>query len=130
MTSKQSNLQWLAGLMEGEGSFTIHHPKKEKDLGYPGAPKIQLKMTDRDVMERAAHIFGVKLYGPYKNNSAGIRKDYYLIQISTTLAVPWMKLLSPSLGERRKSRIFEILEYYNNNCKYRGWNGRGRYDPK
>ena len=132
----QIDLNWLSGLMEGEGSFTLHHPKREKDKGYPGAPKIQLKMTDEDVMQRAASIFDCKVYGPYTNKArkdGQPKKDVYSIQISVSKAVPWMRLLLPLMGERRQGRIKELLEYYTANCKYRGWNGRGKYveyDPK
>lgn len=122
------DLYWLAGLMEGEGSFGLHHPKREKEKGYPAAPKLQLKMTDEDVMQKAANIFDVKLYGPYSNS--GNRKDYWMIQLSVSKAVPWMRLLLPLMGSRRQDKIKETLEYYTTNCKYRGWNGRREYDPK
>jgi hypothetical protein len=42
------DLHWLAGLLEGEGSFLAGPPSA------PRSPAIQFWMTDRDVVERAA----------------------------------------------------------------------------
>ena len=41
------DLHWLAGLLEGEGTFMTGPPSA------PRAPVIQFWMTDRDVVERA-----------------------------------------------------------------------------
>src|SRR5438552_15840203 len=43
-----SDLRWLAGLLEGEGTFLRPVPSA------PRAPLIRLAMTDHDVVRRAA----------------------------------------------------------------------------
>jgi hypothetical protein len=45
-------LYWLAGLLEGEGSFVKGPPSR------PNCPIVQLAMTDGDVVERAARLLG------------------------------------------------------------------------
>ena len=45
---KETDLTWLAGLLEGEGSFLKAPPSD------PNCPRISLEMTDKDVVERAA----------------------------------------------------------------------------
>jgi hypothetical protein len=55
-TLSKVDIAWLAGLLEGEGSFMRG---KRKD-----APGISLAMTDRDVVERAAKLLRTKCMGP------------------------------------------------------------------
>ena len=45
---KERDLAWLAGLLEGEGSFLKAPPSN------PNCPRISLEMTDKDIVERAA----------------------------------------------------------------------------
>ncbi len=44
-------LHWLAGLLEGEGSFLKPPPSA------PNTPRITLQMTDEDVVQRVQEIF-------------------------------------------------------------------------
>ena len=46
-----TELHWLAGLLEGEGSFMTGPPSS------PGLPVIAVNMTDQDVMARLGRIF-------------------------------------------------------------------------
>lgn len=48
----ERSLYWLAGLLEGEGSFMKGPPSS------PGLPVIRMVMIDRDVVERAASMLG------------------------------------------------------------------------
>ena len=48
---KALTLFWLAGILEGEGSFLARPPSS------PNSPAIRLPMTDVDVVERVAAIF-------------------------------------------------------------------------
>ncbi len=45
--------QWLAGLLEGEGSFLAGPPSARN------VPRVALEMTDRDVVARAARLLAV-----------------------------------------------------------------------
>jgi hypothetical protein len=67
---------WLAGLLEGEGSF-MHGPPSR-----PRMPHIHLKMTDKDIIEKVAAIFQAKYYGPYqadRNNPESTYKPHYSV---------------------------------------------------
>lgn len=48
-------LHWLAGLLEGEGSFMAGPPSS------PGLPVLAVNMTDHDVMARLGRIFNRKV---------------------------------------------------------------------
>ena len=47
----RKDLYWLAGLLEGEGSFQKPAPCE------PKYPRITIKMTNRDIIERVAALF-------------------------------------------------------------------------
>lgn len=94
------DIAWLAGLLEGEGSFTWSY-----------TPQIQLQMTDRDIVERAAKLLGVGLRNPW------MRKDGYQTVWSCvpcgSTAISWMMTLFPLMGERRQAKIRELLTRWN-----------------
>ena len=48
-------LYWLAGILEGEGSFMKGVPSN------PNSPRIAIQMTDKDVLEKVAAIFKVSV---------------------------------------------------------------------
>lgn len=103
------NIHWLVGLLEGEGHFGYtrnYHAKYQPDL-----PKIALRMTDRDVVERAAKIMGgysVCSVEPSRTS----RLVAYTFQVSGRRAAEWMMTLCGSMGIRRRGRIVGILTYW------------------
>ena len=58
-----TELHWLAGLLEGEGSFMTGPPSS------PGLPVIAVNMTDHDVMARLGRIFGRKVHTQKPRNA-------------------------------------------------------------
>ena len=48
-----NQLRWLAGLLEGEGTFLVGGRRA------PNQPSIQIGMVDNDIIGRVADIFGV-----------------------------------------------------------------------
>ncbi len=94
-----ASFMWLVGLLEGEGCFTAG----------AGWPKIALQMTDRDVVARAAKLFGcgVSTKAPSKSATNAPRKTVYATVISGAAAIDWMRALRPYMGERRQARINE-----------------------
>jgi hypothetical protein len=97
MTAEQ--LAWLAGLLEGEGSFMKGPPSK------PGAPCVAVSMTDRDVVERAAALMGVSCQGPYLRKNLKVWKPYYMATVRGYPAADLMKLLRDHMGARRRAQI-------------------------
>jgi len=97
---------WLAGLLEGEGSFHFTM------TGNTPALRIQLAMTDRDIVERVAKIFSITittLSCKDKPNNLGSVKDYYRIYICGAKARAVMRAIQPFMGKRRTEEINKQL---------------------
>lgn len=99
-------LHWLAGLLEGEGSF-LHGPPSK-----PNCPAIVLHMTDLDVVERAAALMGTTSIVRPKARATH-HKPSYLVKVTNRKAIELMKRLKPILGDRRRKRIEDIVARYN-----------------
>lgn len=100
------NLHWLSGLLEGEGCFSGCSNR-------PSHPSIQLAMTDRDVVEKAATILGSRVGGPYFQKKRKVngeaRLPFYRCGVSGRFAVGWMMTLYSLLGSRRRKKISGLL---------------------
>jgi hypothetical protein len=99
-----SELHWLAGLLEGEGSFMVGPPSN------PRMPLIAVHMTDEDVMARVGRIFERKLHVVRPRNPRW--RTSYLIRVQGGNAVRWMRLLRPLMGARRQGQIDRVLASY------------------
>ena len=101
---KSLDIAWLGALIEGEGCFSENH----------GSAQIILSMTDRDVVERAARLFGVKVYEQklrariYKTSPP--YKPAWRLAVCGASAFEWMMTLYQFLGERRKRRVQYFLK--------------------
>ena len=95
------DLCWLAGLLEGEGSFMPGEPSK------PRAPRISLAMTDSDVVHRAAALLGVRSVYAYTRRQG--RKTSFQFAVRGSRATEVMRLLYPLMGARRKAQIERAL---------------------
>lgn len=91
---------WLAGLLEGEGCFSLN----EK------TPTITLCMTDKDIVEKVAKIFKRQMTVDLREKRSGGNKNAYITRICAADAVGWMLTLYSLLGIRRQSKIREILD--------------------
>lgn len=96
------DLYWLAGLLEGEGWFGRNHYT---------TPTIKVSMTDLDVVQRVATLFGnavtVEKRPPDPRHPKA--KPAWSTTIYGHRAVEWMRVLQPLMGERRGARIAELL---------------------
>ncbi|MCQ3931794.1 MAG: hypothetical protein DPW16_15180 [Chloroflexi bacterium] len=92
------DVYWLAGLLEGEGSFLKPRPST------PTIPRITIEMCDKDVIERVAYIFGVN-YVYHRKPRNERRKDGYGVISAAKNAVKIMQAVYPLMGERRKQQI-------------------------
>jgi len=92
---------WLAGLLEGEGSFQI--------LSQPQY-RIELGMTDKDVVERAQKIMGGTMRVREQNQSEKWN-TVYMLQNSRRLEVhEILCAILPFMGQRRQQRIQQLIE--------------------
>lgn len=110
--TREAEIAWLAGIMEGEGSFgAVSRGKSEY------APRVALCMTDRDVVIRAFEIADCgRIYGPYEvlesNVGPGPFKKRYQWIVQGKEAIAFMELVLPYMFERRATKIQEILSVY------------------
>lgn len=98
------DLYWLAGILEGEGSFTNES----------NSPRIQLKMTDRDVVHAARMMINPNA----ELSVARFDNEYktaYILIIQGNLAIQWMMTLYPLMYSRRKERIRSIIAKWKTN---------------
>lgn len=91
---------WLAGLLEGEGTFDAHRGKY---------PRIRLAMTDRDIVGRAATLMGSRIRLSLKREPAA---PTWHAELSGPRAAAIMAELLPYMGTRRSGRIAEVLAVY------------------
>lgn len=99
--STEVEIAWVAGLLEGEGCFFL---TKGNVL------VIQLKMVDKDVVNKAALImisnnFRLREYHDGNPN----HNKTYTMRISGYNAYKWMKILRPYMGLRRSAKIDELI---------------------
>ena len=97
---------WLAGLFEGEASFTF------TSSGYP---RICLQMTDRDIVQSVADIFGVNVQERARQKGRMNCKPIFILAIcKAQILCDTLTQLLPFMGERRSARINEQLSYFKN----------------
>jgi hypothetical protein len=104
-------LAWVAGLIEGEGSFIV--------TGRSGRPngcraRVQMQSTDHDVLVRLRETIGTGVINPVGpragHGAAGARKPcwgYALNAMRDVIAL--MRQLYPHMGLRRRAQIDTAL---------------------
>lgn len=100
ITTNQIN--YVAGLLEGEGSFI------QRESG--SSALITIGMTDLDVIRRLLNI--IKPNATISATDRGEYKTLYSFAVGGTLAIQWMMMLYPLMGDRRKTRIRRILSVW------------------
>lgn len=98
---------WLAGLLEGEGSFLKGPPSA------PRYPVLSLQMTDEDVVARVAAMLGRKMGCWQAPDERWL--PTYLVRITGAKAVAWMTALRPLMGQRRQGQIDRAVASYDPN---------------
>lgn len=97
MITTTEDLIWLAGLLEGEGSFDLHKGKY---------PRIRVGMTDRDVVGRAATLLGAQVRTTLRPKPLSAT---FHAEVSGARAAEAMAQLLPHMGARRSSKIATVL---------------------
>jgi hypothetical protein len=98
------DLYWLAGLLEGEGTFVAGPPSA------PRSPAVQVMMVDRDVVDRVAALFecAVTLVRARRDGW----RTAYSARVRGPRAVEWMGRLRPLMGSRRQGQIDRAMACY------------------
>jgi hypothetical protein len=99
-----SQVAWLAGLLEGEGTF----PKATPAM--PRRPRVGLVMTDRDIIERVCDLWGTRLYANTVKDER--YKPVFRSELVGGSAVSLMLLLRPHMSVRRQRQIDASMATY------------------
>ena len=109
---KDTEIAWLAGIIEGEGTFFKRGAGRSKGL-YVFA----LEMCDKDIVERACFVFGYGNVKPAKVRGLG-KKDRWIWRFEKCSELCRLgSAILPWLGERRAMVVNQMLT---------DLNGRGR----
>lgn len=119
------DIYWLAGLLEGEGSFLLRSGHASKGA----LPVVQLGMTDRDVVEKARRVMGHrgKICVQGLGTSARRSKPLYNFVVASQWAIGWMMTLYQFMGERRQSDIRAIIAHWRESPAHGKWARRKGY---
>ena len=112
---------WLAGLWEGEGSWTY---KKGRTRTFPNGKtylenpylRMHMSMTDEDVMLKVGKIMDGRKVTPYDGgpaHKAAGQKPCWIISLQGEAASLWTELMLPYLGKRRTAKYNFIMENVN-----------------
>jgi hypothetical protein len=96
---------WLAGLLEGEGTFTT---TRDRYLVYP---KIVVKMTDEAVIAKASKIIGAPAVWRAEPRDPRWNVNF-VAAVTGRGAARWMRELRPFMGLRRTAAIDAALAAY------------------
>lgn len=100
---KDTDAAWLAGLLEGDGSFT--HDLKRNII------RIQLSMYDGDVVTRAAELLDTSVVCNDIERGGLVKNIYRTSLARKAEVVDILKQIKPYMGRRRTSRINELLAF-------------------
>ena len=113
-SAEDYTIDWLAGVLEAEGSFTKGPPSKIN------SSSISIQMSDKDTIEKISLLWSVAIakYTPKGQNKSGLGfKEIYMCVLKGARARSWMKNLKPYMGFRRQEQIATSLDAYNPNAK-------------
>lgn len=103
----KTELAWLAGLLEGEGCFYLTSNRQTKKTYH--YPAVQLCMTDRDIVERAAVLMGTKCWARKANYKPNWNQAWVTAVIGSR-AVALMEAVLPFMGIRRSAKIRSLID--------------------
>ena len=92
---------WLAGLLEGEGSFVAPPPSDPKRV------RILIEMVDVDVIEKVSELVGLAYSRPSRRRENW--KQSYKITIRGSKAVEVMRAVYPFMSLRRRAQFVKAL---------------------
>ncbi len=125
---KQIELAWLAGIMEGEGTFAIYHQRSSNRDQLKAT--ISLTNTDPFLIKKAVEIFrriGVELHiRSYDNKKGSTRTVYDISTAKQTNVKKICEELIPYLVGEKLPKAHMLLEFVNKRIE----NGKSQYDDE
>lgn len=125
------DLAWLAGIMEGEGTFSIYHQKRKTNKEGPnGQLRATISLTNTDVflIEKAYQVFkdiGVELHISEYKNKKGSTKPVFDMSTARQENVRLIcEALLPYLFGEKKAKAQMLLRFVNKRIA----GGKTQYD--
>lgn len=103
-----NELNWLAGLLEGEGCFSIRDTLRNKGLG------VSCSMTDKDVIDKIHSLVGFGSIFTVSSRQINHQIQYKWNSSKRNDVVWLIEQLLPFMGERRSNKIQEMLKFHSN----------------
>lgn len=108
----ETDIAWIAGLLEGEGYFGIDNRSKDRyeTSKIPPAPFIKVSMVDEDIIQRLSKLLDKSHFSPSRKTVTG--KQVYTLHIGEKEKVLFiLQKILPYMGVRRGERITECISY-------------------
>lgn len=108
----ETDIAWIAGLLEGEGYFGIDNRSKDRyEISKtPPAPFIKISMVDEDIIQRLSKLLDKSYFSPSRKTVTG--KQVYTLHIGEKEKVLFiLQKILPYMGMRRGERITESISY-------------------
>jgi hypothetical protein len=95
----ERDLGWLAGILEGEGCFSISQT---------GTVQVRVAMTDEDVVRRCQAVTGIGVILQQRQQQ---RQQMWRWSVNRARdVIDLLALVRPLMGQRRQTKIAECLE--------------------
>lgn len=101
-----SELAWLAGILEGEGTFSIRNTNP-RNRGI----SIRCSMTDTDVVERIFELTGIGGITKVKPREEHHKQQTLWAASKRSDVVDLITRLKPWMGRRRQAKIEDMLKF-------------------
>ena len=118
--TSEIDIAWAAGIFEGEGSLSKKRHRTCDSYTF------KISMTDKDVLDKLADIFSLKVNGPYDPNKSPSTSKLKAVSGSTTTNKEYFEVCTsardkvfeivceiyPYLGQRRREKCDEFIAWY------------------
>lgn len=104
MIKNETERGWIAGLLEGEGCFSLSKGKLRKDGTRRLFPEVSVMMLDEDIIKRVADLIDYRHAIYYRPAD-----KCYVVRVRNDDAIELMLTIRDLMGERRREKIDSIL---------------------
>ena len=126
---EETTIAWIAGLLEGEATFSIDKRTRDEVAGTPSTVSIILRMSDKDVVQKFANYLkkNVVMIKQTQKEIAEDKKPIYSCYSGdrSTCYYILIKIL-PYMGERRSKEIKKQIQLIEDWAEWVELGGRSR----